>query len=162
MWKTSPDVAEGRFKDIIGALVLHGDQLLVSRYDGLAAALTVKDSLPQVVWKHRLPAIGTSTYRDGRIYYGTLNGEVHAMNALTGKMVWMTETGQSVAHLTATERGLVVVGTNGRVIYLSSDAGKMQWHDDVGGMVSTEPMASQQEVYILTGNKAIYGMRLEH
>ncbi len=160
LWATSPDIVEGRFHDVVGDIVLHGDRVIVSRYDGLVASLIVDEELPRVSWKEQLPTVTTSTYRNGRVYLGTLGGQVYAYNAGTGKIVWTAETGQTVAFLTATEEGILASGSQGRITYLDADQGKMRWHDDIAGAPTTPPLVVDKHVFVVSGMKAIYGYQV--
>ena len=66
---------------------------------GLAAASGVQAQdgggiTPEVVWTYETggPVWGSSTTRDGVVYFGSTDGSVHALAVRTGEQVWSVET----------------------------------------------------------------------
>jgi len=53
----------------------------------------------------------------GVIYVGTGDGDIHALDALTGAEIWQYETGSSIAGQTSIAGGVIYVGTRDGTIY---------------------------------------------
>ena len=98
------------------------------------------------VWNHNpaklrtvLPANRGLAYRDGRVFFGTLDGRLLALDAITGKLLWSVETTlpQSVQYITGAPRtcnDLVVIGNGGAdfaargyVTAYDATTGKQRW-----------------------------------
>ncbi|EKE85225.1 outer membrane protein assembly factor BamB [Idiomarina xiamenensis] len=63
-----------------------------------------------------------------RVYVGSENGDVIALNAADGQLAWHTEVGNEVLADPAVGEGRVVVHTGaGKVISLNADNGEKQW-----------------------------------
>ncbi|WP_220718413.1 outer membrane protein assembly factor BamB [Agarivorans litoreus] len=68
----------------------------------------------------------TAAYR--RIYLGTENADVFALNAETGEIVWQAEVAGEVLAAPAVEDSLVVVITsNGHLVALDAHSGEQKW-----------------------------------
>jgi outer membrane protein assembly factor BamB len=63
-----------------------------------------------------------------KLFLGTENGDVVALDTETGKLVWHAEVGNEVTSDPAVGDGMVVVHTTGgKVISLSADTGEQKW-----------------------------------
>ena len=63
-----------------------------------------------------------------KLFLGTENGDVVALDTETGKLVWHAEVGNEVTSDPAVGDGMVVVHTTGgKVISLSADTGEQNW-----------------------------------
>ncbi len=107
---------------------------------------TVRWTYDPEVWKHNpaklrtvLPANRGLAYLDGKVYFGTLDGRLIALDAKVGKLVWSVETtaSESVQYITGpprTFKDMVIIGNGGADFaargYLTAyDAatGKQRW-----------------------------------
>ncbi len=75
---------------------------------------------------------------DGKVYVGSYDDNVYALNALTGALIWSFKTGDSVVSSPAVENGVVYVGSEDHKIYaLNASDGKLDmavhhWRPDNG------------------------------
>lgn len=71
---------------------------------------------------------GGLSYGYDKIYFGTENGEVVALNASNGELVWRSEVKGEVLVKPAVAEGLVVVATGaGTILALHPDSGEQRW-----------------------------------
>ncbi|RUO65957.1 Beta-barrel assembly machine subunit BamB [Pseudidiomarina planktonica] len=64
----------------------------------------------------------------GNLYFGTENGEVGALNATTGELLWQQKVAGEVLADPAVGEGMVVVHTSsGSLVGLNADTGKQRW-----------------------------------
>ncbi len=108
---------------IDGTLYFTGSHAKVYAVDALRGTLLW--SYDPEIWKHNpaklravLPANRGVAYAGGRIFLGTLDGRLLALNARSGKLEWSVETTdrQSVQYITGAPRtfhGMVVIGNGG-------------------------------------------------
>ncbi len=75
---------------------------------------------------------------EGRAYVGSADGNVYAVGADTGTIVWSVKTGQKVRATPAVEDGVVYVGSwDGTVYALDALSGETRWKTSIGGQVQS-------------------------
>jgi outer membrane protein assembly factor BamB len=160
VWRYNPAYNDQRFHDVVGEIVVRNNKLILSRYDGLVAAIDLASSVRTLAWQQQLPGLSSSAFRNGRFYVGGLNGDVYAIDPDTGRKVWRTITGKPVNTLTAGETQLFVGGAEGRVTALDASNGHVLWHDELGTAVASAPILVEDAIYYATGMKGIYAYKL--
>ena len=160
-WRYNPAYNDSRFHDVVGELIVRSNQLLMTRYDGLVASVELAGD-KRVIWQEQLPAVATSSFRNGRYYVGCVNGDVYAFDAATGRRIWSAavQTGTSVGFLMPGESLIYVIGSNGRITVLDAAAGTISFSDDVGGEVTSAPVVYGNAFFVATGLKNLYSYRL--
>jgi outer membrane protein assembly factor BamB len=156
VWKYNPFYQETRFTDFVGELIVHNGKLLITRYDGLIALVSV-DQERQVIWQDVQSSASTSTFRAGRYYVGLTNGEIIAYDATSGRISWRTQLSTTPAFIVASETGLYVIGNSGRVSALDIATGGALWYDDLGSRIATAPIISGNKMFVATGLHNLYG-----
>jgi outer membrane protein assembly factor BamB len=110
----------------------------------------------------------------GKTFFGSMNGTMYAVNALTGDNVWDFTSGGPIVSTAAVEGGTLVFGSmDGKVYGLNAVTGAKVWERQIGP-VSASPIISNSTVYVgsregyfyaldlATGNeKWKYGVRAE-
>lgn len=84
---------------------------------------------------------GGAAVVDGRVYTGSLDGHVYALDLATGENVWTFETGGGIESTPLVVDGVVYVGSGDAKMYaLAADTGKEKWrfacHDRIAGGVN--------------------------
>jgi outer membrane protein assembly factor BamB len=141
-------------------MVVRNNKLLITRYDGLVAAIDLNSAVRNVSWQEQFPGLTTSAFRGNRLYVGGLNGDVHALDADTGRRVFRAVTGAAVTSITAGETALFVAGHKGRISALDAANGNLLWHDAVGGALASPPVLFEDGIYFASGAKTLYGYKL--
>ncbi|HEY9087075.1 MAG TPA: PQQ-binding-like beta-propeller repeat protein [Anaerolineaceae bacterium] len=96
---------------------------------------------------------------DDVIYQGVMNGEMHAINALTGKKIWIAKPGGPIAHTAAVADGRVFYGAlDGKVWALDAATGKTAWSFATGGPVVSAPAVVDGLLYIGSTDGALYAL----
>jgi outer membrane protein assembly factor BamB len=161
LWRYNPAYNDARFHDVVGDMVIRNNKLIVSRYDGLVAAIDLSSAVRSVTWQEQRPGLTTSTFRGSRFYIGTLAGEVVALDPdNNGKQIWRTMTGAAVTNITAGETQIFVAGSEGRVTALDARTGDILWHDKLGSSLASPPVLFESSIYYTTGLKGLYAYRL--
>jgi outer membrane protein assembly factor BamB len=161
VWRYNPAYNDARFHDTVGEMIVRNNRLLITRYDGLVAAIDLGSSVRSVAWSERLPGLTTSTFRGDRYYVGGLNGDVYALDPDNGfRRIWRAVTGIPVTTITAGETSLYVAGSGGRVTVLDATTGTLQWYDRLGSSLASPPVLFEDAILFTTGMKTVYGYKI--
>jgi outer membrane protein assembly factor BamB len=100
------------------------------------------------------------TVKDGRLYLGTHDGNVLALDPATGARLWSFATGDAVLAAPAVAEGRLYAGSFDRHVYaLDAASGKVLWKRDTqGAVVSTPAVAGER---LVVGNRAYDVLGLE-
>jgi len=148
---------------------VHGDALFVQADDGalyrldaatgrarwrVAIVNHVITRLPFDDPKSRFDRFGSDvTFAGGRLYVGTHDGKLLALDAATGKTVWEFVAGDAVLAAPAVERGRVYFGSYDHFVYaLDARDGRLLWKRDTQGAVVSTPALDGDRLVI--GNRA--------
>jgi outer membrane protein assembly factor BamB len=161
LWRYNPAYNDHRFHDVVGELVVRSNQVLMTRYDGLVASVDLTAD-KRVVWQEQLPAVATSTFRNGRYYVGCVNGDVYGFDAASGRRIWSApiQTGAAIGSIMPGEELIYAIGSNGRIVAIEASSGKISFSDDVGGEVTSTPIVYANSFFVPTGLKNLYSYRL--
>jgi len=89
---------------------------------------------------------------DGKVYIGSLDGNIYALEAGTGKVDWTFTTGQKVRATPALAEGVLYIGSWDETMYaLEALTGQLLWKKPVGGEVQSTALVADGTVY--TGSR---------
>ena len=154
-----------------------GDTLFIGAWDGNYRALEIETGElkwkfdagipPEPRWQLR-DLRSSAQYANGKIYFGTGEGELHCVDAATGRTVWKARVDPDSRARIASSPNVygerVFVGTSGsrsHVACLDAETGAVRWRfqivpdrDDGGGAVWTSAAVDEEQniVYNVTGN----------
>jgi outer membrane protein assembly factor BamB len=130
--------------------IVAGDTLYGIDNNGEAFALNTRNGKPR--WRRDVATLNASapSYSDGRLYISNLEpGQVQALNASTGKVVWRHP------FPGRTESSPLVIGNEviagcecGSVYALDTRTGKELWSTAVGGAVKASPAYDHGTVFV--------------
>ena len=90
-------------------------------------------------------------YAGGRVYFGSYDHHVYALNARTGQLVWKASAQQRLGargtfySTPAVAYGRVYIGsTDGKVYSFGATSGKLRWSHGTGGYVYASPAVWQR------------------
>jgi outer membrane protein assembly factor BamB len=86
----------------------------------------------------------------GRVYVASQRGDVRALDARSGRLLWQTSTGATIAMTPALADGLLFVGDHrapGAFMALDAASGKRLWQTLFAGGVRSEPVIANGVVY---------------
>ena len=145
-----------------------GNLVYIASDDGNAYAVDVRDGTP--VWsteignresreeREHLEASGKPTGFDiwqsspvvanGQVFVGSLDGNVYALAADTGAILWTFKTGDKIRATLAVASGTVFVGSWDKALYaLDAATGSLRWKSMLGGQVQTTALFADGVVY---------------
>ena len=151
----------------ISALVSPGDWAMFLRDPIHSAAASDVSVTPQGRLKWRfdtdLPLFSSPAVVDGRLYLGSGDGRIVALDADNGELIWEHEVLGPVDSSPAVAGDSVFIGLrNGRVLSLNKDSGELQWDFQTGGIFATAPVVLEGIAYIGSGGRlALYAGRAD-
>jgi outer membrane protein assembly factor BamB len=97
---------------------------------------------------------------DGQVFVGSLDGNVYALSADTGKVNWTFTTGQKVRATPAMADGVLYIGSWDRSTYaLNALAGRMLWKTpSIGGEVQTTALVANGLVYTASRKASVVAL----
>jgi outer membrane protein assembly factor BamB len=96
---------------------------------------------------------------DGRVYVGSENNTLYALDRSDGTEAWAVETSSPVRSTPAIVDGTVYVGTDaGRILAVDAESGEPEWDTGVGGRVRGSPAVADGRVHVGSGDGAVYAV----
>jgi hypothetical protein len=134
-----------------------GGPCIANPSDGLVLAVGAWPT-HRVRWKRNLGASETSpTVVGSRVYIGTAEGNVYALNADTGKTLWSYHVGGPVKGAIAYDRGKVFFGSyDGHLYALTAGTGKLLWTASSSGHFYSTPAVAYSRVYAGSTDHSVY------
>jgi len=121
------------------------------------SGLNLKWSYPATYSTYSSPAVV-----GGVAYFSSTDGNVHALNANTGTLLWSYDTGSNdnpMASSPAVMKGVVYIGSViGNVYALDAASGDKLWRYTTGGDVWSAPAVVDGVVYVTSFDQNIYAL----
>ena len=96
---------------------------------------------------------------DGRIYVGSLDGNVYALAADTGHVSWTYTTGSKVRATPTVDNGALYVGSWDESFYaLDALTGQLRWKTPVGGEVQSTALVADGLVYTASRKASVVAL----
>jgi outer membrane protein assembly factor BamB len=96
---------------------------------------------------------------DGRVYFGSYDDNVYALDALTGEKLWNYTTGGYVSSSPAVAYGKVYVGSDDNKIYcLDETTGALLWDHPTGSWVSSSPAVADGMIFVGSYDNETYAL----
>ena len=147
----------GQFQDIDATPVLSGGRLYVVVYGSRLVAMEPADG--SVLWSRSISSKDAPVVVDDTVFLGTLNGEIHALDAATGDSRWTVTVSEAPlpTPLFSQNRLYVPDGSRGLAV-LDAGAGKRIWHYQgaVSGIRSSPAVDAHGGIYMATNLGHLY------
>lgn len=105
------------------------------------------------------PLFGTPAVVDGRIYIGTGDGRLLAIDSTSGRMLWEHRVDSAILSSPAVAGGLLFFGTaDGKVIALEAERGGVLWRFDAADVILSSPAVYKGIVYIGDEEANVYAL----
>lgn len=171
----SPEDGTLRWKRNLGTPLsspaLLGDLVLVMGRDNVLRALAQADGSPR--WStplgQELPVKGdprlwdywvcSPAVAEGKVFVGSGDGAVYALDPKAGKVLWRAATGGWVRSTPAVVDGLVYAGSyDGKVHALDAATGAPRWTYDTRGAVLAAPAVAEGRVVVGSRSAAVFSL----
>jgi outer membrane protein assembly factor BamB len=113
------------------------------------------------VWKFETGGCVESSpfVADGKIFIGSWDHKVYALDEETGNLIWSYKTGGEVCSSPMVANGTVFVGSNDHKVYaLSEEDGKLIWEFETDDAVYSSPTVADGKVFIGSDDCKIYAL----
>ena len=157
------------------------DDMLYHPAYGELRAMNADDG--EEMWRFPLPAenpyfpwwtMSSPAASGSRIYIGSLEGEVFALDASSGKALWCYQTGEAIASFgpcmragsqvmstPALSGNTVYIGSaDGRMYGLSTESGKAMWCYNLGVPITSSAAISGNTVFIAAYDGSVYAFTM--
>jgi hypothetical protein len=95
----------------------------------------------------------------GRVYVGTMGGDVLCLDAYTGRKVWSYETGGPVESSPAIVDNMVYIGSDDAFVYcLDALDGSLIWRAETGGEIKSSPVVHEGRVFLGSNDFLVYAL----
>jgi len=115
----------------------------------------------QTLWSYTTSgAVGSSpAVADGKVYVGSADNKVYALDYLTGGFLWSYATDGDVDSSPAVAYGMVFVGSYDNKVYaLSATTGALIWSYPTNGWVVSSPAVADGKVFVGSYDNKVYAL----
>ena len=96
---------------------------------------------------------------DGRVFVGSYDNKIYALNATTGTHLWNYTTGFVIYSSPAVADGRVFVGSrDGKLYAMNATTGAHIWNYTTGGVIWSSPVVADGRVYIGSEDGRVYAL----
>ena len=166
---------EGSFKDLFDEATIYNNSLNSAetntdwwpmfRHDLRHTAYSTSkvQNNNQTLWNYTTgSSIGFSSpaVADGKVYIGSWDGKVYALNAFNGSLIWNYTTGNIVESSPAVADGRVFIGSWDNKIYaLNASSGALLWNYTTGNPIGySSPAVADGKVFIGSYDNKVYAL----
>jgi outer membrane protein assembly factor BamB len=134
-------------------------------YENILSPETVGDL--RALWKYTTGATVWSSpaVANGRLYFGSDDGRVYALDTKNGALLWKYATAAYVWSSPAVANGVVYVGSGAtygpgdhNVYGLNAATGGLLWKYTTGGDVQSSPVVANGVVYVTSADNNVYAL----
>jgi serine/threonine protein kinase len=104
---------------------------------------------------------GTPVFHNGRIYFGSYDHNVYALEAATGKLIWKYATdGGVVSRPVIFENNLFVGSEDYRLHAITLSNGKVNWTYFTKGAVRSSPVLTEGSIFVGSDDAALHAIQM--
>lgn len=105
------------------------------------------------------PIVGSPTVADGRVYFGSAEGTLYALDATSGDKLWQFDTGNKIWAAPAVADGVVYLVSFDKNLYaLDAATGVPKWQLPTEGALVTTPLVYNGTIYIGSLDNYLYAV----
>jgi outer membrane protein assembly factor BamB len=130
--------------------LLSGSLLYVSALDGKCYALELERGRKRWTFTSKGPFLASPVQEGNTLYLGSTDHYLYAIDATNGKQRWKYDTGSPVFATAAVAKGVVCVGSNGKICGVEATTGRERWTREAGGFFQSRAATDGTNFY-LTG-----------
>ncbi len=147
--------------------VVADNRLFIGSLNGTMYALDADQDAgggpPTILWSRDVgaPIRDTAAVYNGRVYFGTYDGRVHALDAATGNPIWSFLTGGGITAAPVVDNGVVYIGSTDGIFYaLDAASGQLRWNYNAGAPILTSAALSADGQTVYFGTENLYACAL--
>ena len=161
----------------VSSPTIAGNLLYIADTDGYLYAMDISKDLV-VAWRTRIASddvVGTPlagvdpsnlqissspVVVNGVVYTGSPDGQLYALDATAGKILWQYKTGDTISFSSpAVANGVVYVGSDDKSLHaVDATTGKGLWKYTTGGKIKSSPLVDNGAVYVGSYDSNLYAL----
>ncbi len=148
---------------VYGTPAVAGDYIYVAGYNGKIYSYSIskqaENSNATLDTDDSKPIVGGVTAGGGKVFVGSSNGNLYALDGKTLAVAWRFATGGKIWCTPAVDNGTVFAGSFDKKVYaVDAATGKEKWAFDAKGAVVSTPVVADGVVYITSFDRRIYAV----
>lgn len=160
----SPSVSDSRI--VLGDFGMPGGMFSPSATITIYALGEAEGGAPSVLWTRDNIAtdriIAPALQADGRVFVGTADNHLYALDAESGELHWEFATEHSVWAQPVYSEGFVYVASLDNNVYaLDPENGELKWQVTLGGSVAGHPVLSDGVLYVPSFDRQLHALDAE-
>ena len=150
---------------IYGTPVVSGDIVYLSGYNGKVYAFDAPSLEPR--WTYPVedylkPIIGGVALFQDKLYFGTSDGIVFALDVAKGIKKWELQLGGKIWSTPAIDKGSIYIGSFDKKLYaIDAATGAKKWEFATGGTITATPLVHKDTVYIGSFDRKLYAINAD-
>lgn len=154
---------------IYGTPVVSGDLVYIAGYNGKIYAFNVADNRTNKLserWEYPTqsnsflkPFVGGPVVAQNKLFIGCADGNVYALDAITGDKLASFKTGSKIWGTPAVDGDTLYIGSFDKKVYaLNISDLSLKWEYATGGSIITQPLIQDGTVYFGSFDKNLYAV----
>ena len=148
---------------VYGTPAVAGDYIYVAGYNGKIYSYSIskqaENTSVTLDTDDSKPVVGAVTASGGKVFVGSSNGNLYALDGKTLALAWKFATGGKIWCTPAIDNGTVFFGSFDKKVYaVDAATGAKKWSFDAKGAVVSTPVIADGVVYITSFDRSIYAL----
>ncbi|MDO8686986.1 MAG: PQQ-binding-like beta-propeller repeat protein [Dehalococcoidales bacterium] len=148
---------------IYGSPAVSDDLVYVGGYNGIVSAFAFDRDEPRWVYPRQGSIsgniVGGLTVAQGKVYFGSSEGKVYALDAAEGYKQWEFETTGKIWSTPAVDGNTLFIGSFDKKLYaIDASTGKEKWHFATEGAIVSAPVIYNNTVYVGSFDRYLYAL----
>lgn len=110
------------------------------------------------IWKFEASNfVGTPAVANGTVYFHTQVGDLYALGAENGEVIWRENIGGGEGFASPVVAGWLIIDTGGGCLHvLDAKTGTKIWNCDIGDDINSSPAIANGKIYVFSMNGKLY------
>jgi outer membrane protein assembly factor BamB len=149
---------------IYGTPAVSGDLVYIGGYNGKIYAFASSSLATRWVYPREgnlEPLVGGVVVAQGKVYFGSSDGRVYALDAITGDKLWEFATGDKIWSTPAVSDDTLFIGSFDKKLYaLNAATGDKKWEFAAEGAIISTPLVHNGTIYIGSFDRHLYAVNV--
>ncbi len=149
---------------IYGTPVVNGELVYIAGFDGKIYAINTSAGAERWIYPRQgnlHSFVGGLVLDQGKLYIGSVGGNIYSLDAETGDLIWQHETGEQLWATPAVEGDTLYIGSFDKKLYaLDAATGEEKWAQpfETQGPIISTPLVDDGVVYVASFDRHIYAL----
>ncbi len=147
---------------IYGTPAVDGELVYVGGYNGIIYAISSDKGAKRWVYPRAgnlEPIVGGLVVALGKVYFGSSDGKLYALDATTGDWEWEFETGDKIWSTPAIDGDTLYIGSFDKKLYaIDAITGNKKWEFKAEGAIASTPLLYNNTVYVGSFDRYLYAL----